>query len=312
MEDKYIDLHTHTNYSDGLFTPRQLLERAKAYNLAAISIADHDTTRAYTSETFEIAKNLSIELVPGIEFSTRDDDSNKYHILGLLIDLESKDLYKLTHRLNEERIAETKLVCGLLDGLGWNIDQEKLLDEPGTITKAHISRAVLFNEKNKQKLHKEFNKMPTEGEFCEAILIKGKPAYVKGGHHLHPSEAIETIKKAGGLSLLAHPSYNLIMGESFESLCNKFVNWGINGFEAINVQYDRSNNDNEVQHIDQFINYSKEHNLVISGGSDFHHDNEELIGKFIDLGFKNYDKKVPYSVLENLKKEQQWLRSQAH
>lgn len=177
-----------------------------------------------------------------------------------------------------------------------------MLSENSTIIKAHISRAVLDNKKNVERLVKEFGKIPTEGEFCEAWLIRGKPAFVKGSKDLHPIKAIETIKMAKGLALLAHPSFNIMMGELFDLLCEKFVNWGIDGFEAINVQYDRSNNDVEVQHIDEFIEFATKKGLVISGGSDFHHDDEKLIGKFIDLGFRNYPRKVPYSILENLRR----------
>lgn len=301
---KIIDLHTHTIYSDGFLTPQQLLKRAKNYGLAAIAIADHDTINAYIDKTFEIASKLGIELVPGIEFSTRDQNSNKYHILGLLIDLKNPDLLKLTKRLKEERIEEATKVSGILKKLGWKIDLEKLLNEPGTITKAHISRAVLKNKENFQKLKEFFKgKMPTEGEFTETFLIKGKPAYLKDDKPLSPQEAISVIHKAKGLAILAHPSFNIIKGESFSELCEKFVAMGIDGFEAINVQYDKSENDKEVEHIDQFIKFAKDNNLLISGGSDFHHDKQELIGKFIDLGFKNYPRKVPYSILEDLKKE---------
>ncbi|MCX7928705.1 MAG: PHP domain-containing protein [Patescibacteria group bacterium] len=301
MLKRFIDLHTHTIYSDGTFTPEQLLNKAKAYGLVAISITDHDTVKAYSPQLFNLADKLEIELVPGVEFSTRDEDSNKYHILGLLIDLNSADLNNLTNLLNEDRIKEASLVCDLLNSYGWEIDREMLFNEPGTITKAHISRAVLGCEKNRTRLIKEFGKVPTEGSFCEAWLIKGKPAYVSGQRHLHPKQAIETIKNAKGLAILAHPSFNIMAGEDFNSLCNKFINWGIDGFEAINVQYDRSNGDVEVQHIDEFTKFAREKGLVISGGSDFHHDDESLMGKFIDLGFRNYSRKVPYSVLEELK-----------
>lgn len=302
--NKFIDLHTHTIYSDGFLTPEELLNRAKNYNLAAIAIADHDTTNAYTDKTSKIASKLGVELVPAVEFSTRDENSNKYHILGLLIDLKNPELAKLTKRLKQERVDEAVNVSHLLDKLGWKINLEKLLNEPGTITKAHISRAVLENKENFENLKKFFKgKIPTEGEFTESFLIKDKPAYIKDDKPLSPKEAIDVIHKAKGLAILAHPSFNVMKGENFNNLCEKFLQLGIDGFEAINVQYDRSENDKEVEHIDQFIKFCQDNNLVISGGSDFHHDKEELIGKFIDLGFKNYPRKVSYSVLEDLKKE---------
>lgn len=131
-----------------MLTPKQLLEKAKSHDLVAISITDHDTIKAYSSDIFILANSLGIELAPGIEFSTRDDDCNKYHILGLLIDLNNTELNKLVdYLLNQERVKEARMACSLLEDLGWFIDEEKLLSENSTITKAHISRAVLDNKK---------------------------------------------------------------------------------------------------------------------------------------------------------------------
>jgi predicted metal-dependent phosphoesterase TrpH len=299
---QYIDLHTHTTYSDGLLTPKELLERAKRYDLAAISITDHDTVSAYTSDTFDIAHRLEVELIPGIEFSTKDPHGHKYHILGLLIDVNNQDLLDLTRKIKDQRIAYTRQVCDLLIKAGWVIDTDTLLSYQGTITKAHIARAVVSNPDNHRLLVDTFGgHIPKEGEFIEATMIKGKPYYIKQSEELSPEVAIRTIKGAGGLAILAHPSFNLMMGEQFDELCQKFVRMGIDGFEAINVQYDRSHKDAEVEHIEQFINFSLQHKLVISGGSDFHHDDEATLGKFIDLGFKNHPRKVPYYVLEQLK-----------
>lgn len=309
---KLVDLHTHTIFSDGLLTPEELFKKTQDYGLSAISIADHDTIAAYlhTDDIFNLAKKYDVELISGIELSTRDENLNKYHILGLLVDLENKELNALVNRLKEERVKETVNSCKLLNELGWKVDSSELLREPGTLTKAHVSRAVLLDENNHKRLLNEFgNKMPTEGGFVEAYLIKGKPAYIKNDKSLHPKEAIETIKKAQGVSLLAHPSFNLIQGENFEELCSKFVDWGINGFEAINVQYNKSDNDKEVQHIDKFLKYCKDNNLCISGGSDYHHSDKSKMGNFIDLGFKNYPRKVEYEVLENLKKRKSELYS---
>ena len=83
-----IDLHIHTDISDGAFSPIEIVNKAKLYSLSAISITDHDSIGAYTSELSKYATKMKIELVPGIEFSTTDHNLNKYHVLGLFIDMK--------------------------------------------------------------------------------------------------------------------------------------------------------------------------------------------------------------------------------
>lgn len=301
QEEKIIDLHAHTVHSDGLFTPEDLLLKARAYGLAALSIADHDTIEAYTKETVTLATQLDVELVPGVEISTQGEKGERYHILGLLIDLTSSGLIGLTREIGEARKIDAQSICKLLRKKGWSVETSTVLNHASP-TKAHIARTVLKDTRNADHLLRMFgDRIPTEGEFTEAMLIRGKPFYVTGRKKPNPRETIQIVHDADGLAILAHPSFNILMGEDPSNLCNKFLSLGIDGFEAINVQFDRSHGDAEVEHIELFTEFAFAHGMVISGGSDFHHDNAPLIGRFIDLGFHNDRRKVPYSVLENLK-----------
>jgi predicted metal-dependent phosphoesterase TrpH len=302
QKEGIIDLHTHTTHSDGELTPKELLTKANNYDLTAISITDHDTIAAYTPETFDIAEKLKVELVPGIEISTTDHEKRKYHILGLLIDIENPDLIDLTAKLKNKRTAYTEQLCDMLIENGWAIDRDNLLTDQRAVTKAHIARSLIAHPHNTKTLKDMFDgRLPREGELIEATMIRGKPYYIESPGEIGPQEAINTIHAASGLAILAHPGFSIMKGENFDNLSKKFVNLGIDGFEAINVQYDRSNNDREVDHIEQLTNFALQNRLVISGGSDFHIDNENTLGKFIDLGFKNDHRKVPYPVLENLR-----------
>ena len=299
---EYIDLHTHTKCSDGLLAPKALIKKAKSYGLKAIAICDHDTIQAYDDRNvFTYANKMKVELVPGIEFSTTDENTNKYHILGLFINLNDENLKKIIKKIQNQRNSYVKKVCNLLRKDKWNIEERELLESGASITKAHISRALLSNKKNISKITKIFSNIPSEGTFTEKLLIKGGKYFIPNENKISPKQAINTIHLAKGVAILAHPGFNVMNGENLEKLCNKFKNLGIDGFEAINIQFNKSNKDARIDYVKKFETYCRKHNLLITGGSDFHHSNKKLMGKFIDLGFKNDKYKVIYNLLKKIK-----------
>lgn len=296
-----IDLHTHTTCSDGSLTPIELLDRAKEYNLEAIAITDHDNINAYTPELFAQAKKRNIELVPGIEFSTRDATGNKYHLVGLLIDLENQELISLISDIEKRRREIATAIMKLLQENGWQVDIDQVLACNNVITKPHISKAVINNPQNATKLHEIFGTIPSDGQFIEETMIKGKPCFFKAPEDLSPRQAIDIIHTAKGLAFLAHPNFNISQGEDPNTLAEKFLNWKVDGFEAICVEFDRSNNDKENDNRQFFTDFAFENNLLISGGSDFHQQEDEITGRSIDLGFHNHAWEMPYSILEAIK-----------
>jgi len=299
---KYIDLHTHTTISDGVLTPHELLTLAASYNLSVISITDHDSISAYTQKTIKFAAKLNIELVPGIEFSTKDTHGNKYHILGLFIDIRSQALIKLTRKIHKQRVNEIRIMCNKLENLGWTIDADSILIQTKSPTKAHVSRSLIKNPKNKDLLLNTFETTtPTEGMVTESLLIRDKPAFVPTPNDINPQQAIDCIHKAKGLAILAHPSFYILKGNKIEDLFKNFLKLNIDGFEAINIQYDRSNHDKEIQHITLLSKLCQKNGLLITGGSDFHSNNQKDMGKYIDLGFYNQKIKVNSTILKALK-----------
>lgn len=298
----FIDLHTHTNKSDGFLSPLDLLKKAKEYDLRAVAICDHDTLSAYDDkEIFDFAFNLNIELVSGIEFSTEDENKRKYHILGLLIDLSDKELNNLVKDIQYQRVKYAEDVRVLLARDGWFLDLSDHIKRKESITKAHISRGVLGNKLNEEKLKSFFGKIPTEGEFTESFLIKNKPYYLNSKNKLSPKVAIDIIHKAKGVAILAHPAFNVMNGENLKELCFRFKNLGIDGFEAINIQYNKSMGDVRVDMVFDFAKFAEDNGMLITGGSDYHHSDKKLMGNFVDLGFKNDNYKVGYEILEKLK-----------
>jgi 3',5'-nucleoside bisphosphate phosphatase len=301
-----IDLHTHTNHSDGELTPSELLDKARRYGLAAISITDHETVSPYSSETARHAEQAGVELVPGIEISTQGAKDNPYHILGLLIDPSNQALNSQLEDMQTQRIWYARTMCDLLEGaMGLEIDRDALFEGGGIITKGNIARAVVGDPGNTSRLKHLFDgDVPTEGRFIEATMIKGKPCYIERPGVISPQHAVDLIHGANGVALLAHPAFYVMKGEPLEELCGRAVSWGIDGLEAINVQHDKSKGDQRVDLTDKFTTFAVKNNLVISGGSDYHTDKPNF-GKHIDLGFRNYPgRSVPYTVLDNLRQRQ--------
>ncbi len=302
IKERHIDLHTHTTFSDGLLTPRELLMKARTYRLSAIAITDHDTISAYVPETFSLAKKLNVELIPGIEFSTRDAAGTKYHILGLLVDAANPELNMLTDSLRVRREAFMIAQSKKLQTLGYVCDIDSLRDVPGTVTKPHLARKILEDPRNKALLESMFGGIiPDEGRFIEETMIKGKSAYILQPDALRPEEAVKTIHNAGGLAILAHPSSHLMEGQTLAEIADVVQTYGLDGLEAIYVQYDRANQNKEVDYTDVLLQVAHDKNLATSGGSDFHGNGNTTSEQFVDLGFHNQRRKVSYSVLEALR-----------
>ncbi len=291
-----IDLHTHTNRSDGSLSPEELLQRAHACGVQAVAITDHDTVDAYSPELFSFAQSCGVELIPGIEISTRDE-VDRYHVLGLLVDPHSEQLRTFSNEMVLQRKANAEEMVAALRSHNWAID-DSFLQQNASITKAQVAIAVLENPSNTERVIKEFGSVPTYGDFIEAWLIKGCPCYVRRAQETTPQQAIDIIHEAQGLALLAHPTFNIMNGYDARELCEKFLNLGVDGFEAINVQFDHSTGA-MLDHREFLTQFAQEHGLVISGGSDFHDYSEGQ--RAVDLGYVNHPWVVDYGVLDGLR-----------
>jgi predicted metal-dependent phosphoesterase TrpH len=288
-----IDLHTHTNCSDGDYSPKELIELAIKQGITILSIADHDTVTAYNDNLVSYAKSRGVTLIPGVEFSTVDQVSKqKIHVVGLNIDLNNQDLLDLCAKLNRSRRNSVIKTKELLKPLGFILRSNKLLSSGSTVTKAHIGRDVIDNPDNKNKFLEIYGKVPLQGTFIEDYLIKGKPAFVDNEFKLFSAEAVKVIKKAGGVAICAHPAFNVMRGFSFNMMKDLIIRNKFDGLEAINIQYNKSNNDEKFDMIKEFSNFAEEANLLISGGSDYHSSNSKLWGNHSELGLKNEKYKI--------------------
>ncbi|WPX08063.1 PHP domain-containing protein [Anaerocellum danielii] len=260
-----IDLHTHTTFSDGTLTPQEVVRLAKERGLFAIAITDHDTTDGVKA-AIEEGSRLGIKVVSGVEISA--DFEIEMHILGLFIDIDSKFLQQKLKMLNKFRKERNPKIIEKLRQMGYSISMEEVekLSSGEMIGRPHIAQVLV----------KKGYFLSTK-EVFEKLLGFGKPAYVKKDK-LKPQEAIEAIKKAGGLAILAHPHKYLYLEEGSENVFLELKEYGLDGLEVFH-------SDHSQKETSMLLEIAKKLDLAISGGSDFHGENKPEI--FIGVGKGN-------------------------
>ena len=291
--EKIIDLHMHTNCSDGALSPKEIIDEAKKNGVSVIAIADHDTVEAYTEELFDYAKANDIKLIPAVEISTKIKKAG-LHVLGYNIDLKSELLLKRLHSLRNARHDYLNNVGEKLAELGYVLNVEEL-DKIDAVTKAHIALDIVSNEENKELLLNEFGHIPEKGEFIETIMNEGCPAYVLKDS-ITPTEAAELIRSVGGKVVLAHPvAYKYEDNLTTEETLEIVKNMQADGIEANYIYIDRNNN--KINEVEFWNNFAKENNLKTTIGSDFHvangiHPVIGLLNEDINLSSEEVDKIV--------------------
>jgi PHP C-terminal domain protein len=289
---KQIDLHMHTNKSDGALTPKQIIDEAAKANLQAISITDHDTIDAYTDETMKYAKEQGIKLIVGVEISTKSDRCG-IHVLGYNFDLNNEEFKQKLDKIRNARHDYLKAVAKKLEELNYKINVEEL-DKIKSVTKAHISKDIIENEENKSELIKQFGHIPNKGEFIETIMNENCPAYVQKVT-VTPKEAAEMIRKAGGKVVLAHPvayaNEDNMTVEEVQQLINKMKPDGLEAY------YIYTNKNNEyINEIDKWLKLAKDNNLFSTIGSDFHIKD----GHHAEIGMRNVGVKLEEETIKKI------------
>ena len=274
MSELYVDLHIHTNWSDGSFTPSEVVEYASKMKLAAISITDHDAVDGI-DEAVKAASKTSLEVIPGIELSSEVGNSQKaeMHILGYYIDYKSAKLNEVLNIFKKARLERAHEILSRLKKLGIVLHDESFIENAGkkAIGRLHFAKALL-----------EEGVVGSVPEAFNRFLAPDKPAYVPK-YHMTASEAIKLIRSVGGVPVMAHPYYTHY---NDKEMLRSLVNDGLMGIEAWHIKHPDSM-------VKKFLNIAQEFDLIATGGSDCHgpYKNEPpAMGKI----------KVPYSVVENL------------
>lgn len=262
----YIDLHVHSNFSDGALSPKDIINEAYKNNVNTIAIADHDTIDAYSDELYEYAKEKNIKIINAVEISTKINKCG-IHVLGYNFDVKNQLLKEKLSKLRNARHDYLYNVAKKLNELNLQVNVDEL-DKIEAVTKAHIALDVINNNKNKDVLLKTFHHIPSKGEFIETIMNENCPAYVKK-ETISPEEASLLIKNAGGKVILAHPvAYKYEDNLSDNEIENLIENMKADGIEANYIYIDKNNQ--KINECNKWNEFAKERNLITTIGSDFH------------------------------------------
>lgn len=281
---RQVDLHTHSNKSDGSYSPAELVDYAAAKRLSAIALTDHDTidglTEAIThAKSLALAGQPSVEVVPGIEFSTKHEDKD-VHIVGLYIAYDSPGFRGRLQEFVDSRIGRNIKMCNNLREAGIDISYDKLQERnpDAVITRAHYA-SFLFEEgyvKSRQDAFAQYL-----GDHTKYFVPREK---------VTPIQAVSLILEAGGIPILAHPPLYHMGHERLDRLVSSLKNAGLMGIEALYSTYTHQDERDMMRLAGQY-------DLLLSGGSDFHGANKPKL----DLGTGYGKLFVPEEFLDKIK-----------
>lgn len=275
-----VDLHVHSNKSDGTFTPSELVTMAIEKNLTALALTDHDTTDGL-EELANAAAGKPLAVVPGIELST-EYEGKDIHIVGLFIDPTQSDFRAHLKAFVESRDDRNRKMCANLQEAGIPISYEALQEaNPGSvITRAHYGTWLL-----------EHGVVSSVADAFSKYLGDHTPYFVPR-EKVTPQQAVSLIQKAGGLAILAHPILYRMSRERLDILVRCLKEVGLTGIEAIYATYN-SREENQIRQL------ASRYDLLLSGGSDFH----GFAKPKLELGTGYGHLCVPDEVYFSLKKE---------
>lgn len=249
-----IDLHAHTFYSDGTFSPRSLIQLARDRAVRIVAVTDHDTT-AGLGEAAETGAELDVEVVPGVEFSTVYEGDG-VHVLCYYMDPAHPELTAELERLRDDRFNRGERMVAKLQELGYPITFERVREiaHGGNIIRPHVAQALV-----------EAGVVPTAKDaFTDDLIGSGGRAYVEK-HALHPLDALVLIHQAGGVCVLAHPGTFRETKPVPATLIEELAAAGLDGIEASHPEHTP-----EVEN--RYIDMANRLGLVWTGSSDCHGD----------------------------------------
>jgi predicted metal-dependent phosphoesterase TrpH len=279
---KNIDLHVHTNKSDGTFSPEEVVDYAYNIGLSAIAITDHDTVFGITP-AMERGDKYGIEIIPGIEMSaewTEEHEEFEVHMLGYFIDWKNPEFQKRLHELTDVRMRRAEIILGKLRSRNIKLELEDLkefiqpVEGKGTpwVGRLHIAQAMV-KKGYVTSINRAFDQ-----------YIGNKKCCFVPKHQLTPEGAVQMIKEMHGLSVIAHPG--LLNSDFAASLIRRLSKVGLDGIET----YYPEHRENTIKNME---NLAKENNLVMTGGTDCH----GFAKGSIHMG----SIPIPYELLEKMK-----------
>ena len=259
-----IDLHTHTNNSDGTDSPRELVNKAISLGMSVLGITDHDTTRGWQEAVQTVRGDITLAL--GSEISCLTDDGISVHMLGLLFDGENKEMQTMLEETRDGRLPRMRKMIEKMRAAGIEISMEDV--EAARPTGATLGRPHLADALVNKGIIK------SRDEAFQGMLNNDSVFYVSHAAPT-PAEAVRMIAKAGGVSVIAHPFASL-RGQILQA--GDFADLVAAGLHGIEVDHRDQNPDERAM----LRNIANELGLVITGASDYHGNGKlNSLGEFL-------------------------------
>lgn len=244
--DVGVDLHAHTNHSDGDQTPAELVRAAKDAGLAAVAVADHDEVAGVEAAVEEGAK-LGVQVIPAVELTSYRGES-EMHILGLYVDPKSETLRAKLDYFRQARVERARKMCQLMARLGSPVSFERVLAIAGcgSVGRPHVARAIV-----------EAGHAADLNDAFRRYIRNGGPAWVQKAPFT-PEEAVALIHAAGGLAFVAHPGVT-----GMDEVVPDLVRAGLDGLEVRHSM--------QAEPVSaHYLRWAQRRDLLPTGGSDFH------------------------------------------
>ncbi len=240
-----VDLHSHTNASDGEHSPEELVALARARRVTVLALTDHDTTAGIERALAAARQAGDIELIPGVELST-DVPGYEIHILGYLVNWHDPEFQAMINKFRDGRIGRAEKIVAKLAELGAPISFARVQEiaGDGAIGRPHVAQALV-----------EAGHVASVREAFDKHLANDRPAYVEH-YSLPPTEAVKLILSAGGVPVLAHP-------RQVVQFLPDLIQAGLLGLECYYAEYDERQQR-------ELVDLAKQYGLIATGGSDFH------------------------------------------
>ncbi|MGA2867856.1 MAG: PHP domain-containing protein [Verrucomicrobiota bacterium] len=243
---KFADLHLHTSFSDGTFTPEELVLQAQKNGLSCIALTDHDTVQGCARAAAACAPVL-IEFIPGTELTAEHDDT-EVHILGYFLDTQNQTLLAKIAKFQSVRKQRIYEMVARINEIGVPLKVEAVFalancESPG---RPHVARTLV-----KEGLARNLD------EAFERFLKKGRPAWVPKAK-MSARESVDLIHQAGGLAVMAHPGLNRT-----DDIIPALVDAGLDGIECFHTKH-------STTMAERYLGIADKFHLLVTGGSDCH------------------------------------------
>ena len=264
---KFADLHLHTQFSDGTFTPEELVLQAQKNGLSCIALTDHDTVEGCPRAAAACAA-VRMEFITGAELTAEHEDT-EVHILGYYLDTENRQLLERLAQFQTVRQQRIHEMVAALNKMGVPLKGESVFamancKSPG---RPHVARALV-----------KAGLINSLDEAFEKFLKKGRPAWVPKTK-MSALESVELIHQAGGLAVMAHPGLNRT-----DEIIPDLVAAGLDGIECFHTKH-------STVMSERYLEIAETHHLLVTGGSDCHgfSKNKPLIGT-VRLPYEHVEK----------------------